>query len=663
MPAVHKLLLEEALQDSPQMRILLSVGKAVTGLINGNLYFFNTTFTMNRLFKSQNEMSLATQQLSKQLLEYEKQNRCLRIGVEENINFMKPDLNTWWMKGEPYTPIFLNLADSSLIPFVKTFKQCVSEISTLKDIFGIASNEHDVSMAKYSRLPKRKENEKLKADVVAEVAYTRRKQHQASMQYYCALNALQYRKRVAMLEPMLGYMQAQVCFFRKGMDLVSKKMDSFLTSVSNMTQSIQAQLDSESDLMRLSQRDLLSVEDTVYMPDQDSANPPVNRTLIQKAGYLNIRNKTGLVTTAWDRLYFFTQGGNLMCQPRGAVAGGLVLDLDNSSVMAVECEDRRYCFQITSPTGKTSIILQAESKKEYEEWICALNNISRQIYLTDNPEAVAIRLNQTAIQAVTPVTSFEKRHESLQPERVTRSQARGLYSTLGRTIQIDPASPSNVTRYRTSLGQKKKRFQVYCPVLHRRTNPFGETEEDSSSDSHDSLLQQVFAVRFLGSMAVRTGRSREVIYEAMRQVLAARAIHNIFRTSESHLMVTSSSLRLIDPQTQVTRISFQLQDVTQFAAHQENGRLMGFVVEGPGAGEDSEPTLSAFVFESNTEGEKICYTISLGKEITEAKKDPEALAQLMKSVPFTNDGKFLLLDTDPADAERSGARAQLESEA
>lgn len=83
-----------------------------------------------------------------------------------------------------------------------------------------------------------------------------------------------------------------------------------------------------------------------------------------------------------------------MCQPRGAVAGGMVLDLDNSSVMAVECEDRRYCFQITSPSGKTyvsslsmngstqtherevcsylslvsrSMILQAESKKEYEE--------------------------------------------------------------------------------------------------------------------------------------------------------------------------------------------------------------------------------------------------------------------------------------------------------
>ena len=71
------------------------------------------------------------------------------------------------------------------------------------------------------------------------------------------------------------------------MDLVSKKMDSFLVSVSSMTQSIQAQLDSEAEAMRLTQRELLSMEDTVYMPDRDSV--PVNRTLIQKAGYLNIR--------------------------------------------------------------------------------------------------------------------------------------------------------------------------------------------------------------------------------------------------------------------------------------------------------------------------------------------------------------------------------------
>lgn len=61
----------------------------------------------------------------------------------------------------------------------------------------------------------------------------------------------------------------------------------------------------------------------------------------------------------------------------------------------------------------------------------------------------------------------------------------------------------------------------------------------------DSLLQQMFVVRFLGSMAVKTDSTAEVIYEAMRQVLAARAIHNIFRMTESHLVVTSQALRYV----------------------------------------------------------------------------------------------------------------------
>ncbi|NXS08491.1 DP13B protein, partial [Neodrepanis coruscans] len=406
--------------------------------------------------------------------------------------------------------------------------------------------------------------------------------------------------------------------------------------------SIQRELDAEAEKMRISQQDLIALNESVYTPDSDVTSPAINRNLIQKAGYLNLRNKTGLVTTTWERLYFFTQGGNLMCQPRGAVAGGLIQDLDNCSVMAVDCEDRRYCFQITTPTGKPGITLQAESKKEYEEWICAINNISRQIYLTDNPEAAAIKLNQTALQAVTPITSLGKKNEvhhpsqnvkNMENDNIISSEVAGIQDS---TQLIAPGTPIQ--------------FDIVLPAMEfldqnrggRRANPFGESEDSSKDEEEDSLLQQMFIVRFLGSMAVQSDDTCEVIYEAMRQVLAARAIHNIFRMTESHLMVTSKNLRLIDPQTQVTRTSFELSSVTQFAAHQENRRLIGFVVHLTEAlGEES---MSAYVFESNTEGEKICYAISLGKEIIEAQKDPEALAQLMKSVPLTNDGKFMLLN-------------------
>ncbi|XP_065380813.1 DCC-interacting protein 13-beta isoform X5 [Macaca fascicularis] len=606
MPAVDKLLLEEALQDSPQ-----------------------------------NEMCLATQQLSKQLLAYEKQ-----------LNVL-------------HTELAKQLADTMVLPIIQFREKDLTEVSTLKDLFGLASHEHDLSMAKYSRLPKKKENEKVKTEVGKEVAAARRKQHLSSLQYYCALNALQYRKRMAMMEPMIGFAHGQINFFKKGAEMFSKHMDSFLSSVADMVQSIQVELEAEAEKMRVSQQEFLSVDESVYTPDSDVAAPQINRNLIQKAGYLNLRNKTGLVTTTWERLYFFTQGGNLMCQPRGAVAGGLIQDLDNCSVMAVDCEDRRYCFQITTPNGKSGIILQAESRKENEEWICAINNISRQIYLTDNPEAVAIKLNQTALQAVTPITSFGKKQESSCPSQNLKNS-----EMENENDKIVPKATASLPEAEELIAPGTPiQFDIVLPATEfldqnrgsRRTNPFGETEDESFPEAEDSLLQQMFIVRFLGSMAVKTDSTTEVIYEAMRQVLAARAIHNIFRMTESHLMVTSQSLRLIDPQTQVSRANFELTSVTQFAAHQENKRLVGFVIRIPES--TGEESLSTYIFESNSEGEKICYAINLGKEIIAVQKDPEALAQLMLSIPLTNDGKYVLLNDQPDDndgnsSEHRGAESE-----
>lgn len=53
-----------------------------------------------------------------------------------------------------------------------------------------------------------------------------------------------------------------------------------------------------------------------------------------------------------------------MSQARGDVAGGLAMDIDNCSVMAVDCEDRRYCFQITSFDGKKLVFFSATSQAE-----------------------------------------------------------------------------------------------------------------------------------------------------------------------------------------------------------------------------------------------------------------------------------------------------------
>lgn len=50
----------------------------------------------------------------------------------------------------------------------------------------------------------------IKAEVTEDVYTSRKKQHQTMMHYFCALNSLQYKKKISLLEPLLGYMQAQV---------------------------------------------------------------------------------------------------------------------------------------------------------------------------------------------------------------------------------------------------------------------------------------------------------------------------------------------------------------------------------------------------------------------------------------------------------------------
>uniref|UniRef100_A0A4W6DK41 BAR domain-containing protein n=1 Tax=Lates calcarifer TaxID=8187 RepID=A0A4W6DK41_LATCA len=232
--AVKSLFLLVSLQNCTSTRSLLSVFEEDSGMLTD--YTNKLLQSMQRVFGAQSEMGLATEQLSQQLLEYEKKNFALGKGDEEVITTLQSFAKTVGELNSLHSELANQMADSMVFPLIQFREKDLTACSYYLILMSLLSSraEHEAAMVKYSRLPKKKENEKFVC--TEEVAYTRRKQHQASLQYYCALNALQYRKRVAMLEPMLGYTQAQISFFKKGIELVSKKMDNFLSSVSNMTQ-------------------------------------------------------------------------------------------------------------------------------------------------------------------------------------------------------------------------------------------------------------------------------------------------------------------------------------------------------------------------------------------------------------------------------------------
>uniref|UniRef100_A0A672LLM3 HESX homeobox 1 n=1 Tax=Sinocyclocheilus grahami TaxID=75366 RepID=A0A672LLM3_SINGR len=544
MPGIDKLPLEETLEDSPQTRSLLGVFEEDTAATSS--YFSQLFKAMQRIYDAQNELSAATHLTSKLLKDYEKQRFPLGGDDEVMSSTLQQFAKVIDELSSCHAVLSTQLADAMMFP-ISQFQE--------RDLRGRRQQcivDHDTAVNRYSRLSKRKENEKVKNEVMEDVYTSRKKQHETIMHYFASLNMLQYKKKIALLEPLLGYMQAQISFFKLGSENLTQQWEEFLTNIGTSVQNVRREMDSDAEATEQTIQDLKTASDPLYMPDPDPNKIPVNRNLTRKAGYLNTRYKTGLVSSTWERQYFFTQGGNLMSQLRGDVAGGLVMDIDNCSVMAVDCDDRRFCFQITAFDGKKAVILQAESRKDCEEWIATINNISKRIYLSENPEEIAARVNQSALEAVTPSPSFQQRHESFRPS----AQGRPKTGRSGSQCSAGSESPALSSLSLDSLVAPDTpiQFDIISPVSEehpsqaksgaqgRRTNPFGESGGSKSEESEDSILHQLFIVRFLGSMEVKATESADVIYETMRQILAARAIHNIFRMTESHLLVTCESI-------------------------------------------------------------------------------------------------------------------------
>ncbi|XP_048657038.1 DCC-interacting protein 13-alpha isoform X7 [Marmota marmota marmota] len=416
---------------------------------------------MHRIYDAQNELSAATHLTSKLLKEYEKQHFPLGGDDEVMSSTLQQFSKVIDELSSCHAVLSTQLADAMMFPITQFKERDLKEILTLKEVFQIASNDHDAAINRYSRLSKKRENDK-------------------------------------------------ISFFKMGSENLNEQLEEFLANIG---------------------------------------------TSVQK-----------------------------------------------------------------------SSILQAESKKDHEEWICTINNISKQIYLSENPEETAARVNQSALEAVTPSPSFQQRHESLRPAgqsrlptaRTSSSGSLGSESTNLAALSLDSlVAPDTPIQ-----------FDIISPVCEdlpgqaktsgqggRRTNPFGESGGSTKSETEDSILHQLFIVRFLGSMEVKSDDHPDVVYETMRQILAARAIHNIFRMTESHLLVTCDCLKLIDPQTQVTRLTFPLPCVVLYATHQENKRLFGFVLRTSGGRSESNLSSVCYIFESNNEGEKICDSVGLAKQI------------------------------------------------
>ncbi|XP_076447471.1 DCC-interacting protein 13-alpha-like isoform X3 [Babylonia areolata] len=609
MPDMERLHLEDALEDSPQTRHLLMVFEKDAMQLKK---FTNSMHSCcQRIMSAQNELCAATQALAQQLRAYEVQ----KFPLESEDSILTSTLKQFSSYLDDISSIQQVLAqqysESMMYPLNKFLQADLEEISTMHEMFQISTQEHEQALMRYMKLPRRRED-KTKLEANEDLHNMRRKFHQTAMHYYAALNSLQYKRKCQLLEPVLGFLHAQRSFYPMGQDAICKKeVEDFLANIGASVQGVHSELAQETqktveliDNIEKQSAHLYHAEPPVDMPFI-----PPNTNLAQKAGYLMHRCRQALLASKWERLYFFTQGGNLMSQSKDEVAGKLVLDLNEEGVLAepVDTEDRRFTFQISSSQGKKSVVLQAENFRERDEWIATINNIVRDGgYVKGKTEGkTKDSVSGASSNSASPGAQSPTSESGSVIPSTTTTPVEGL--NLDTPIQFDMVSPSEGGPALTPLTTPPKRI-----------NPFDKSGTDLVDTAFDNAaFSEKFTVRFLGSMEVKKDRGEQLVHATIRQIMAARAIHNVFKMTESVMSVTSEGIRLIDPSSNVVRVEFALQDVSFWAAHPENNRLLGFITRNrtnnPAAAKPESgpppPSFACHVFETNSTSEDICHAI------------------------------------------------------
>uniref|UniRef100_A0A4W4FDV5 BAR domain-containing protein n=1 Tax=Electrophorus electricus TaxID=8005 RepID=A0A4W4FDV5_ELEEL len=231
MPGIDKLPIEEALEDSPQTRSLLGVFEEDTAAISS--YYHQLFQAMQRIYDAQNELSAATHLTSKLLKEYEKQRFPLGGDDEVMSSTLQQFAKVIDELSSCHAVLSTQLADAMMFPITQFKEKDLKEILTLKEVFQISSdgeNQLSTKMRNFHLMLF------VKGEVMEDVYTSRKKQHQTVMHYFLALNTLQYKKKIALLEPLLGYMQAQISFFKLGSENLTQQWEDFLTNIGTSVQ-------------------------------------------------------------------------------------------------------------------------------------------------------------------------------------------------------------------------------------------------------------------------------------------------------------------------------------------------------------------------------------------------------------------------------------------
>ncbi|KAM4727459.1 arf-GAP with coiled-coil, ANK repeat and PH domain-containing protein 1-like [Rhinophrynus dorsalis] len=267
---------------------------------------------------------------------------------------------------------------------LRSFKDSRKELERCRE--GLESALHH-----NAEIPRRKAQEV--QDAASAVQVSRRAFRERALDYALQVNVIQGKKKFDILEFMLQLMDAQASFLAQS-HLAMQVLDQYRRDLAaqvhqSVLEAAREQRDMEQKLISLKEKDI-SDEDAVSQGDDGNSEVVIE-------GYLFKRASNTFKT--WSRRWFSIQNNQLVYQKKVDVVTVVIVDLRLCAVKLCPDADRRFCFEVVSPTK--CCMLQAESERVLQLWVGAVQRSITTAYSDTKRDSGSLRLPRSPAEAPT----------------------------------------------------------------------------------------------------------------------------------------------------------------------------------------------------------------------------------------------------------------------
>uniref|UniRef100_A0AAY4EYB7 Arf-GAP with coiled-coil, ANK repeat and PH domain-containing protein n=1 Tax=Denticeps clupeoides TaxID=299321 RepID=A0AAY4EYB7_9TELE len=392
--------------------------------------------------------------------------------------------------------ILFDQAQRSIKCQLQTFvKEDLRKFKEAKKQFDKVSEEKEAALIKNAQAPRNKQHEVEEA--TNSLIATRKFFRHIVLDYVLQINVLQSKRRSEILKAMLSFMYAHLTFFHQGYDLFSELQPLMKLLVGQLDQLVvdgaKEKRDMEQKHSTIQQKDF-SNDDTKLEYNVDADNG------IAMEGYLFKRASNAFKT--WNRRWFSIQNNQLVYQKKFKDNPTVVVeDLRLCTVKHCEDIERRFCFEVVSPTK--SCMMQADSEKLRQAWIKAVQNSI----------ATAFRDDAEVSRRSTSTGSLDSGGEPKEKTLKGESALQRVLAIGGNTTCCDCGQPD--PRWASiNLGIT---LCIQCSGIHRSLGVHFSKVRSLTLDTWEPELLKLMCE--LGNGVINH------IYEARREELGARKPH------------------------------------------------------------------------------------------------------------------------------------------